>query len=236
MIDFLIIGGGIVGASLAYELAKYRLDIVLLEKEVELSFGVSKSNSGIIHTGFQSDYRLLKARLAVRGNRLYRKMAEELEFPLVPAGELVVAFPGERKSLERIKENGEELGIQGLEIVNRQWLDEHEPNLSGDIEHALLGPTAAVINPYEVIYAMAENAISNGVRICCENEVTSIENSSDCWKVRTSRVEYRSRYVINTAGLSADKISLMAGIEVPRVTPRKGEEFLLDRHADRLTE
>lgn len=236
MVDFLIIGGGIVGTALAYELAKYELDTVLLEKEAELCFGVSKSNSGIIHTGFQSDHRSLKARLAVRGNQLYRGMAKVLDFPFIPKGELVVAFPGERQRIERIKENAGKLGIPGIEIVDRQWLDEHEPNLSREIEYALLGSTAAVVNPYEVIYAMAENAISNGVKICCENEVTSIERASDCWKIRTSRAQYTSRCVINAAGLSADRISQMAGIEVPCVMPRKGEEFILDRHADRLTE
>lgn len=235
MIDFLIIGGGIVGTSLAYELAKYRLDIVLLEKEAELSFGVSKSNSGIIHTGFQDDHRTLKARLAVRGNQLYREMAKVLDIPFIPTGELVVAFPGERESVEHIKENGEKLGIPGLEIVDRTWLANHEPNLSPEIEYALLGPTAAVINPYEVIYAMAENAISNGIKIYCEDEVISIDATSDCWKVRTSMAEYTSRYVINATGLSADKISLMARIEIPCIMPRKGEEFILDRHADRLT-
>lgn len=235
MIDFLIIGGGIVGVSLAYELAKYQLVIVLLEKEAELSFGVSKSNSGIIHTGFQDDPRSLKARFAVRGNRLYREMAKVLDFPFIPTGELVVAFPGERESLEFIKENGEKLGIPGLEIKDRKWLEKHEPNLSREIEYALLGPTGAVINPYEVIYAMAENATSNGVQIHCDNEVISIEETSDYWKIRTWESEYRSRYVINAAGLSADKISQMAGIAVPRIRPWKGEEFILDRHADRLT-
>jgi glycerol-3-phosphate dehydrogenase len=235
MIDFLVIGGGIVGVSLAYELAKYQLSIVLLEKEAELSFGVSKSNSGIIHTGFQDDPRSLKARFAVRGNRLYRQMSKLLDFPFVPTGELVVAFPGERESLELIKENGGKLGIPGLEIKGREWLKKHEPNLSREIEYALLGPTGAVINPYEVIYAMAENAVSNGVQIHCDNEVISIEETADSWKIRTWESEYRSRYVINAAGLSADKISQMAGIGVPRIRPWKGEEFILDRHADRLT-
>ena len=235
MIDFLVIGGGIVGVSLAYELAKYQLAIVLLEKEAELSFGVSKSNSGIIHTGFQDDPRSLKARLAVRGNRLYRQMAKLLDFPFVPTGELVVALPGERERLELIKENGKKLGIPGLEIKDREWLKKHEPNLSREIECALLGPTGAVINPYEVIYAMAENAASNGAQIHCDSEVISIEETSDSWKIRTCESEYRSRYVINAAGLSADKISQMAGIRAPRIRPWKGEEFILDRHADRLT-
>ena len=113
------------------------------KEEAELSFGVSKSNSGIVHTGFQSDYRQLKTRLAVRGNELYRKMAQNLDFPFVSTGELVVAFEGEREALEAIKENGEKLGIPGLEMVGRTWLKENEPNLTDEIECALLGPTAA---------------------------------------------------------------------------------------------
>jgi glycerol-3-phosphate dehydrogenase len=233
--DVLIIGGGIVGASLAYELAKYQLEIVLVEKEAELSFGVSKSNSGIVHTGFQDDPSSLKARLTVRGNQLYREMAEMLDFPFIPTGELVVAFPGEREGLERIKENGERLGIPGLEIVGGKWIRENEPNLSSEIECALLGPSAAVINPYEVIYAMAENATSNGVEIYCDNEVTAVERELGVWKVKTSNSDYATRFVLNAAGLSADVISQMAGIRAPRIIPWKGEEFILDRHADRLT-
>ncbi len=170
--DVLIIGGGIVGASLAYEFSKYQLHVVLLEKEAELSFGVSKANSGIVHTGFQSDPGALKTRLAVRGNVLYKELAKILDFPLLPVGELVVAFPGELEGLNRMKETGEKLGIPGLEVVNRNWIDENEPGLSREIQFALLGPTAGVINPYETVYAIAEQAAVNGVRIYCDHEVT----------------------------------------------------------------
>jgi glycerol-3-phosphate dehydrogenase len=233
--DFLIIGGGIVGASLACELARYDHDVVLLEKEAELSFGISKSNSGIVHTGFQSEYRYLKTRLAVRGNELYRKLAMTLDFPFVSTGELVVAFHGEREALEAMKENGEKLGVPGLEIVDKNWLKKNEPNLTDEIECALLGPTAGVVNPYEIVYALAENATANGVRMYCENEVTAIHKDSDGWKIIASGTEYISRHVINAAGLYADRIARMAGIDVPSIIPRKGEEFILDKHADRLT-
>jgi len=233
--DIVIIGGGIVGASLAYELAKYQLEVVLLEKEAELSFGVSKSNSGIVHTGFQDDPSSLKARFTVRGNQLYREMAKLLDFPFIPTGELVVAFPGEREALEQIKENGQRLGIPGLQIVDGKWVQEHEPNLSSEIECALLAPTAAVINPYEAIYAMAENAASNGITIQCDNEVVAITRRSGVWTVRTRNSEYATRVVMNAAGLWADAISEMAGIKAPHIIPWKGEEFILDRHADRLT-
>jgi len=233
--DVLVIGGGIVGASLAYELAKYRLDIVLVEKEADLSFGVSKANSGIVHTGFQSDPGALKTCLAVRGNGLYKELAKTLDFPLLPVGELVVAFPGELEGLNRMKAAGEQLGIPGLEIVDRNWLDDHEPSLSREIQFALLGPTAGVINPYETVYALAEQAAANGVRICCNHEVTGIRQAEGAWQVQTQQGVFTSRYVINAAGLYADRIALMAGMEVPRILPWKGEEYLLDRHAAWLT-
>jgi len=233
--DVLIIGGGIVGASLAYEFSKYELDVVLLEKEAELSFGVSKANSGIVHTGFQSDPGALKTRLAVRGNVLYKELAKTLDFPLLPVGELVVAFPGELEGLNRMKETGERLGIPGLEVVNRNWLDENEPALSKEISSALLGPTAAVINPYETVYALAEQAAVNGARVYCEHEVTGIQRADGVWRVQTGKGFFTSGYVINAAGLYSDRIALMAGIEVPRILPWKGEEYLLDRHAKWLT-
>jgi glycerol-3-phosphate dehydrogenase len=233
--DVLIIGGGIVGASLAYEFTKYQMDVVLLEKEAELSFGVSKANSGIVHTGFQSDPGALKTRLAVRGNALYKELAKTLDFPLLTVGELVVAFPGELDGLNRMKETGEKLGIPGLEIVNRNWLDENEPGLSREIRFALLGPTAGVLNPYETVYAMAEQAAANGARIYCDHEVAAIQAAEGAWRVQTVKGFFTSRYVINAAGLYADKIAMMAGIEVPRILPWKGEEYLLDRHADWLT-
>jgi len=233
--DILIIGGGIVGVSLAQALAKYALKVALIEKEAELSFGVSKSNSGIVHTGFQSDYRLLKTRLAVRGNKLYREMAQDLDFPFVRTGELVVAFKGEKEALTAIKENGERLGIPGLELVDRNWLRAHEPNLSEEIELALLGPTAAVINPYETVYAMAENAVANGLRLFCNHEVTAIEKGTDTWEITASGNTFEASWVINAAGLYADKIAHLADMEVPEIIPRKGEEFILDKHADRLT-
>ncbi|MCU0595792.1 MAG: NAD(P)/FAD-dependent oxidoreductase [Desulfobacterota bacterium] len=233
--DVLIIGGGIVGASLAYELAKYELEVALLEKEAELSFGVTKANSGIVHTGFQSDPGALKTRLAVRGNALYKRLAKVLDFPLVHLGELVVAFPGELEGLKKMKETGEALGIPGMEIVNRDWLDANEPNLSKEIQCALLGPTADVFNPYETVYAMAEQAAANGVRIYCEREVTAIQPKDGLWQVHTRKGFFTSRYVVNAAGLYSDKIATMAGIEVPRILPWKGEEYLLDRHAKWLT-
>lgn len=230
MYDTIVIGGGIVGTAILHALARFGGSLVLLEKECELCFGVSKSNSGIIHTGFQSDPDTLKARLAVRGNVLYRDLSANLEFPFLPCGELVVAFAGEESRLEKIRKNGEQLGVPGMKLVDRSWLNRNEPNLSPDITAALLAPGAGVINPYEAVYAMAENAVANGAEVHCDTEVTAIFRETDCWLVECDERQYRARTVINAAGLFADEIAALAGISLPQIHPRKGEEFLLDRH------
>ena len=138
--------------------------------------------------------------------------------------------------LERIKKNGERLGISGLEMVDAGWLRENEPNLSPDIECALVGPTAAVINPYETVHALAENAIANGVEVLCgimrSFPLRKKQTAGVCTRVMGKNMESR---VINAAGLYTDKISLMAGIEAPKIIPWKGEEFILDKHLQRPT-
>src|SRR3989339_845347 len=136
--DVVIIGGGVTGTAIARELSRYKLKTVLLEKEEELAFGVSKSNSGIIHPGTQNPPESLKARLCVQGNMLIREIAKELGVHFLEVGELVVIFSMDQMpDLLKIKEDGEKLGVPGLKIVDRKWLDEHEPNLCREIPAAL---------------------------------------------------------------------------------------------------
>ena len=222
MLDIIIIGGGIVGVSIAQYCARFQLKILLLEKEAELSFGVSKSNSGIIHTGFQSPAGSLSGTCAVRGNALYAQLSRQLQFPFKRTGELIVGFAGDAPRLT----------TPHMQRVNAPWLREHEPALSGSITCALLGESAGVVNPYEAIYALAENAVANGVTIRCEHAVTALQydDATKRWEVKTQDAAYQTKIVINSAGLYADMVSEMAGIPCEKITPRKGEEFLLDRH------
>ncbi len=234
--DIAIIGGGVVGTSVARELSRYRLRVVLFEKEAELAFGVSKSNSGIIHPGTQHPPRLLKSRLCVQGNRLTRKFAGELGLDFKEVGELVVAFNDEEaKRLLKLKKDGESLGVPGLKIVNRSWLRKHEPNLSGEAVAALYAPTAGIISPYRWVYDFAENAARNGVEIHIGTEVKKIEPVKPGFIITTSKGTFRARFVINAAGLYADDIAQMVGINDFKITPRRGEEFLLDKKREHIT-
>ena len=90
--DIIIIGGGVVGTAIAREISRYKLSITLIEKEEELAFGVSKSNSGIIHPGTQISPHLLKGKLCVRGNKMTRRIANELGVDFKKVGELIVVF------------------------------------------------------------------------------------------------------------------------------------------------
>jgi glycerol-3-phosphate dehydrogenase len=237
MYDVLIIGGGVCGTSIARELSRYKLKIALLEKEEELAFGVSKSNSGIIHPGTQNPVDSLKGRLCVSGNMLTRRIAGELGIDFKEVGELIVAFTEEdRLRLVKIKKEAEALGVPGLMIVDRRWLGKNEPNLSKKVIAALYAPTAGIISPYRWVYDLSENAAANGVEIRTLVKVESIKAAGKMdFEVATTKGAFRTKFVINAAGLFADEISRMAGIDSFVIKPRKGEEFLLDKKKENIT-
>lgn len=233
--DVIIIGAGVVSAAIARELSRYKLSIAVLEKEEEPGFGVSKSNSGIIHPGTQNPPGSLKGRLCVEGNVLLRVIAKELGIDFKEVGALVVAFSEEEAArLYGLKKEGELLGVPGLKIVDREWLRVNEPNLSNEAKAALYAPTAGIVSPYRFVYDLCENASKNGVEIYAEAEVKAVKKKQ-YFEITTPKGIFQSRYLINAAGLHADDISRMAGIDDFKIKPRKGEEFILDKKRQYLT-
>ncbi|MDD5679892.1 MAG: NAD(P)/FAD-dependent oxidoreductase [Candidatus Omnitrophica bacterium] len=241
--DITVIGGGIIGTAIARELCRYKLKIALLEKEEELAFGVSKSNSGIIHPGTQNPPHSLKGRLCVQGNILARHQSRELGFDFKEVGELIVAFNEEEVSrLVQLKKEAELLKVPKLAIVGRSWLRKREPNLSKDAVAALYAPTAGIVSPYRWVYDLSENAVKNGAEI---HTLTKVENivltgqpvspNKPRFEIHTTKGIFKTRYVINAAGLFADVISKMAGVNSFQIKPRKGEEFLLDKKRQYMT-
>jgi glycerol-3-phosphate dehydrogenase len=242
--DVIIIGGGVTGTSIARELSKYKLKTALLEKEEDLAFGVSKSNSGIIHPGTQNPVNSLKGRLCVQGNALTRKMSRELGIDFKEVGELIVAFSEEdRLKLVHLKDEAEALGVPRLKIVDKAWLRINEPNLSREVVAALYAPTAGIISPYRWVYDLAENAKANGVDI---RTLTKVEKILPCsgagarnlpgnFEIYTSKGELAAGFIINAAGLFADEVSRMVGVDDFTIRPRKGEEFLLDKKRENIT-
>ncbi len=235
--DILIIGGGVVGAAIARELSHYKIRIALLEKEVDVSFGTSKSNSGIIHAGFHSHPGTLHAKLCVEGNRAFDRLSEELEFPFERRGSLMVAFSEEElQALHMYYERGRKNNVPYMEILSREKTLDMEPNLNPDILGALFAPSTGVVCPYEFCYALVEDALQNGLRLFTQEKVVRINRGGDNFiEAGTEKGSgFSGSFVINAAGVHADNVAAMAGVADFKITPRKGEEYLLDRRVANL--
>jgi len=233
MFDIAIIGAGTTGASIARRLSAYKLSVALFERKADVSFGVSKANSGIIHAGFHHNPSTLKARLEVQGNLMFDQLKAELRFPFQRVGILVAAFSDEDlKTVEALYEMGAANGVPGLEIVGRERILTLEPKLSGDVVGGLWAPTGGIIEPYRFVFALVGNARRNGVSLFTDWKVAGARRADGHWQLVSEQGEtHEARRVVNAAGLYADEVSAMFGAEEFRIVPRKGEEFLLEKNA-----
>jgi len=231
--DVVIVGAGIVGSTIARELSRYDLEVIVVEREPDVAFSSpTKANTGIIHAGYDDEPGTVKAEHCSRGNSLWHKIAPEVGAPLKETGSLVVALKEEEvKVLKELKRRGEKNGVPGLEIIDDpKRLLEMEPHLSREALAALYAPTAAITSPYDLAMAMMENAVQNGVEIFLETEVTGVMvKGAETRGVRTNRGGIEADYVVNAAGLWADRMSVMAGINHFTIHPRKGEYYVFDK-------
>lgn len=229
--DVAIVGAGVSGAAVARWLSEYELDVVLLEKEADVSFGVSKGNSGIIHGGFHHNRRHLKARLEVEGAAMYPRLHRELGFPYKPCGIVVAALSNEElNTVSHLYRQGVENGSAGIEVCGQSRLRELEPKIHPDAIGGLYAPAGGIIEPYRFVFALVENAVANGVTLVKEFEVAAGARSDDGFRITSAdgRV-IRARYVVNAAGLSTDRVAEAFGAEVHEIHPRRGQYHLLDR-------
>lgn len=230
MYDVIIIGAGVIGANIARELSKYKLNVCMLEKEEDVSCGCSKANSGIVHGGYSDEPGTLKAELCVKGNRMFEQLEKELNFGYRATGSLVLAFSEEeKKHLEELYEHGIANGVGGMKIIDGSEVRKIEPYISKDVKWALYCKDSGVCSPYEFTIALIENAISNGLILKLNHEVQNIENLGESFKVVTNKGQFEAKYVINAAGVYSDKVSRMLGIEEFNIIPRKGEYIIFSK-------
>ncbi len=237
MYDVIIIGAGVSGASIARELSRYKAKVCVLEKEEDVCCGTSKANSAIVHAGYDAATGSLKAKLNVRGNERMPSLAKELDFSYKQSGSLVICRRAdELPDLQALYERGVANGVKDLRILNKEEVLEMEPNITDDVYAALYAPTAGIVCPFELNIALAENAYINGVEFKFDTEVKDIkklEGTDECagYELHTNQGVFKAKYVVNAAGVYADRFHNMVSEKKIRIIPRRGDYCLLDKEA-----
>lgn len=229
--DVLIIGGGLTGCAAARELSRYRLDIMLVEKGADVAAGQSSRNGGAVHVGINYSPSSQKNHFNYRGNRMYSRLAKELDFPFERTGHLMLIGEKWEKILPKLLVmNSKRLHIPGVRYLNREQLLKIEPYAPSWAYGALYMPTGGFTSPYKVNVALAENAVTNGVKICLNTAVLSMRTQKGkICVVETNRGRIYPKLVINAAGVYADVIAEMAGDRTFTIHPRKGTDIILDK-------
>jgi glycerol-3-phosphate dehydrogenase len=242
MYDVIIIGAGIIGASVSREISKYNLKVIVVEKEIDLASGTTKANSAIVHAGFDATSNTLKGILNAKGNSMFDKLSKDLDFPFKKNGSLVLCFDEvDKENLELLKKQGELNGVPGLQILTGEETREMEPNISENVVAALFAPTGGIVCPYEMNIAMAENSFINGVEFKFGAEVENIQKIDGGYGLLISdnesgkdKIILEGKVIINAAGLYSDVINNYISEEKFNIIPRKGEYCLFDKAVGNL--
>ena len=227
--DVIIIGAGVIGSAIARYLTRFKTNILVLEKHNDVGDEASGANSGIVHSGYDPLPSTNKAKFNVLGATMMRKVCEELDVPYQNIGSLTISFNEEdNKTLLDLQKRGFENGVD-TKILTREETLTLEPNLSKEVCGALLAPTAGIVSPFELTVKLMENAIDNGAVLKLNSEVTRIKKIDGFYKVFCNNgKEFISKCIVDAAGLYSDKVE--ESVEKPKfkITPRKGEYFVLD--------
>lgn len=232
MYDVIIIGAGVNGAFVARDLAKYQLKVLVLEKENDVGNVTSCANSAIVHSGYDPHPDTLKARLNVLGNSMYDEVCQDLDVEFSRIGSLTLAFNDEEvEQIPTLMNYAQRNGVF-VKLLSAEEVLALEPNINKDVKKALFAPSAGIINPFELVVALMENAMENGVELHLNEEVVNVKKEKNLFQVQTPTNQYYSQIVINAAGLHADAINNWIMGKKESIQPRKGEYFVLDHFSE----
>lgn len=196
--DVLILGGGIIGCTVAYELSKYNLNIAVIEKDYDIADDISFDNTAIVYDGSETKDDLM-SRLENMGNSMLSEITKKFNVPFKKIGSLRIAQDDESvKVLEEMYENAKSRGIENIYLIDDNSVYDIEPNLKVNIKKALYSTNTAIICPYDLAIAYAEVAFDNGVNFRLEELVLDIQKMSKGFKVTTNKNKFTCRVVINT--------------------------------------
>lgn len=230
--DVAVVGAGVVGAAIARELARYDLRTALLDASDDIGDGTSKANTAILHTGFDAVPGSLESRLVREGHGLLAAYAAETGIPVERVGALLVAWDEEQlAALPGLRAKAARNGHHACRVIGAGELRLREPHLGPGALGALEVPDESIICPWTTPLAFATQAVRAGVHLHLNCRVLGVGTDDEGHTLTTSRGPLRTRYLVNAAGLYADRIDRLLGHDVFTVTPRRGQLIVFDKLA-----
>jgi glycerol-3-phosphate dehydrogenase len=235
--DVAVIGAGIVGSAVARELSGHRVSVALLEARDDVGDGTSKANTAILHTGFDATPGTLESELVRRGYRLLSDYAQQTGIPVEHTGALLVAWDQEQlDALAGLRDKAEANGYHRCAIVDAAEVYRQVPHLGPGALGGLTVPDESIICTWTVNLALATDAVNRGTTLLTGHRVESVSRRGDLTTLGTTGGTVRARWVVNAAGLGADKVDALFGHRRFTVTPRRGELIVYDKLARALVD
>ncbi len=230
VVDITIIGAGVIGLAIAEALTQKTRPVVILEKNDSFGQETSSRNSEVIHAGIYYPKAFLKSRLCLEGSRLLYAWCEHHAVPHRRIGKLIVAAnEQECTDLERIKTMAQDNGVENLRLLGQREVHALEPDVFALA--AIFSPNTGIIDSHRLMKTLLIGAEAKGAIITCRSEVTTVRCDGAVWDLEMNHGAYRIRTkkLINSAGLHADRIAALAGINIDaagyRLNPCKGNYF-----------
>ena len=238
--EITIIGAGVVGLAIAENVSEEHSNVFLIERHLSFGQETSSRNSEVIHAGIYYPEDSLKARLCVEGKGLLYDYCKKYNIPYNNCGKLIVATSEEEVSvIEGIRQNAMKNGVDDIVVLEREQIYEMEPNIFA--LKALFSPSTGIVDTHSLMKQYETNTINNGCQVVYGSEVTGIKRIKNGYEITLldadkKRYIFTSGIVINSAGLTSDKVSEMTGIsdENLRILFCKGEYFRVNPPKNRL--
>jgi L-2-hydroxyglutarate oxidase len=233
--DVVIIGGGIIGTATAMALQELGIhSILVLEAENKLAAHQTGNNSGVIHSGVYYKSGSLKAKNCVEGRELMYNFCEQHNIKHEKCGKLIVAVRKEEiNTLQYLEERGRANGLAGIKRLNTEELKEYEPHVCG-LEGLFVAETG-IVDFNDVTETYAKIILQNGGEIKTNNKFLALLKDEEILVISTNAGEYKSKFLINCAGLYSDRVAKICGVNPGlQIIPFRGEYYKLKKEKEYL--
>lgn len=228
--DVIIIGGGVIGCSIARYLSRYKGNFLVVERHNDVGDETSSANSAIVHSGYDPKPGTLKAKFNVLGNKMMPNVCKELDVDFDKIGSITVALNDE--DLDTLKMLNERAKINGVKakFLTTEETIALEPNINKDIKGSLYCEDAGIVSPFNLTVSFMENAMDNGVKLKLNTEIKEIKRENSGLYILKDQNDniYETKFLINASGVNSEVVTRYLEEPSFKIIPTKGEYILLD--------